>query len=126
MNRGNNANHVLQENGVDVAIQRIYRDMAYAKDLIEAKASKNAAVSESEDVEDEEEWTFVGEVGQDVASDDETPETSPSRSLPSKSVIWTDFAPAAHREPRSGRSYSRKSSSGESVKNSMPAKERGR
>lgn len=100
--------------------------MAYAKDLIEAKASKNAAVYESEDVEDEEEWTFVGEADQDLASDDETAETSPSRSLPSKSVIWTDSAPMEHRTPHFGRTSSRKSSSAESAKNSKPAKERGR
>lgn len=103
--------------------------MEYAKDLIEVKASKNAAVSESEDVEDvedEEEWTFVGETDQDLASDDEAANSSPSRSLPSKSVIWTDSAPTEHRSLRLGRTSSRKSSSIESVKHSMPAKERGR
>lgn len=53
---------------MQTAIQAIYRDMEYAKSLIEKKAGKNAAAarhaatSGSEDIEDddeEESWTFV-------------------------------------------------------------------
>lgn len=60
----------MQENGVDTAIQCIYRDMEYAKSLIEKKAMKNAAAADrattsgSEDIDDdaeEESWTFVGD-----------------------------------------------------------------
>lgn len=62
----------LQENGVDTAIQCIYRDLEYAKNLIKAKAGKNSARRESitadgadADIDDfdedeEESWTFVG------------------------------------------------------------------
>lgn len=59
-----------QENGVDTAIQCIYRDMEYAKSLIERKAGRNAAAAEraatsgSDDMDDdaeEESWTFIGD-----------------------------------------------------------------
>lgn len=59
-----------QENGVDTAIQCIYRDMEYAKSLIERKAGRNAAAAEraatsgSDDLDDdaeEESWTFIGD-----------------------------------------------------------------
>lgn len=62
--------HSAQENGVDTAIQCIYRDMEYAKSLIEKKSMKNAAAAErattsgSEEVDDdveEESWTFIGD-----------------------------------------------------------------
>ncbi|KAB5511732.1 glycosyltransferase family 1 protein [Coniochaeta sp. 2T2.1] len=64
---------IRKENGVDTAIQCIYRDLEYAKSLIMAKAGKNASRRDSiaaaksggveadpddDDVE-EESWTFV-------------------------------------------------------------------
>ncbi|KUI72467.1 Sterol 3-beta-glucosyltransferase [Cytospora mali] len=63
--------NIREENGVDTAIQCIYRDMEYAKSLIEKKAGKNAAAAEraatsgsdgdlDDDVE-EESWTFIGD-----------------------------------------------------------------
>ncbi|OAA59786.1 udp-glucose:sterol glycosyltransferase [Niveomyces insectorum RCEF 264] len=56
---------IRDENGVDTAIQCIYRDMEYAKSLVKAKAGKNAPRSDGDDDEDddepEESWTFVGE-----------------------------------------------------------------
>lgn len=67
---------VGQENGVDTAIQCIYRDMEYAKSLIERKAGRNAAAAEraatsgSDDLDDdaeEESWTFIGD---DTGPDD--------------------------------------------------------
>ncbi|KAI1207504.1 glycosyltransferase family 1 protein [Annulohypoxylon truncatum] len=56
---------IRRENGVDTAIQCIYRDLEYAKSLIKSKAGKNAATASSPDgttVDDSEEesWTFVG------------------------------------------------------------------
>ncbi len=51
-----------QENGVDMAIQCIYRDMEYAKSLVKAKAGKNTSPSDADDeYEPEESWTFVGD-----------------------------------------------------------------
>lgn len=50
-----------QENGVETAIQCIYRDMEYAKSLIKRKAGKNAHVEPDDDEESaEESWTFIG------------------------------------------------------------------
>ncbi|KAI1442541.1 glycosyltransferase family 1 protein [Annulohypoxylon stygium] len=56
---------IRKENGVDTAIQCIYRDLEYAKSLIKSKAGKNATTASSPDgttVDDSEEesWTFVG------------------------------------------------------------------
>jgi sterol 3beta-glucosyltransferase len=66
---------IRKENGVETAIQCIYRDLAYARSLIKSKAGKNAnnqATDESggnsagaggvydDDEEPEESWTFVG------------------------------------------------------------------
>jgi len=51
---------------VNTAIQSIYRDLGYAKDLVAAKAGKNAATAGSTDggnvgdESEEESWTFVG------------------------------------------------------------------
>ncbi|KAK7700349.1 Sterol 3-beta-glucosyltransferase [Diaporthe eres] len=62
--------NIRKENGVDTAIQCIYRDMEYAKSLIERKAGRNAAAAEraatsgSDDMDDdaeEESWTFIGD-----------------------------------------------------------------
>ncbi|KAG4220325.1 Sterol 3-beta-glucosyltransferase, partial [Phytophthora cactorum] len=58
-----------RENGVDTAIQCIYRDLEYAKSLIKSKAGKNAATASSPDGtiaddSEEESWTFVG--GDDI------------------------------------------------------------
>lgn len=114
----------LQENGVDVAIQCIYRNMEYANVLIQAKASKNGSISESEDIEDEEEWTFIGDGDHDLASDDEATSPSPSRRLPNKSVIWTDSAPAGHRSPP-GRTASYKGHSVGSSCDSTSTKDKG-
>ncbi|KAI1371601.1 glycosyltransferase family 1 protein [Hypoxylon crocopeplum] len=55
---------IRQENGVDVAIQNIYRDLEYAKSLIKSKTGKNAATASSPDGtiaddSEEESWTFV-------------------------------------------------------------------
>ncbi|CEJ82950.1 Putative Autophagy protein 26 [[Torrubiella] hemipterigena] len=53
---------IRKDNGVDVAIQSIYRDMEYARSLIKRKTGRRAG--EAEDADDEEEaeesWTFVG------------------------------------------------------------------
>ncbi|KAF3013071.1 Sterol 3-beta-glucosyltransferase [Neopestalotiopsis sp. 37M] len=60
---------IRKENGVDTAIQAIYRDLEYARSLVVAKAGKHQASkqgkeatsdSASEDEEEEESWTFVG------------------------------------------------------------------
>lgn len=118
-------NHFVQENGVDTAIQCIYRNMEYATVLIQAKANKNGSMSESEDVEDEEEWTFIGDGDHDLASDDEATSPSPSRRLPSKSVLWTDPAPLGSRSPL-GRGNSHKSSKTESDSDPTSAKDKGR
>ncbi|KAI1411609.1 glycosyltransferase family 1 protein [Hypoxylon sp. FL1857] len=60
---------IRKENGVDTAIQCIYRDLEYAKSLIKSKAGKNVATASSPDGtvaddSEEESWTFVG--GDDV------------------------------------------------------------
>ncbi|KAI8965490.1 glycosyltransferase family 1 protein [Daldinia sp. FL1419] len=60
---------IRKENGVDTAIQCIYRDLEYAKSLIKSKAGKNAATANSPDGtvaddSEEESWTFVG--GDDI------------------------------------------------------------
>ncbi|KAK6952586.1 Sterol 3-beta-glucosyltransferase [Daldinia eschscholtzii] len=60
---------IRKENGVDTAIQCIYRDLEYAKSLIKSKAGKNAATASSPDGtiaddSEEESWTFVG--GDDI------------------------------------------------------------
>jgi sterol 3beta-glucosyltransferase len=51
------ANH-LQENGVNTAIQSIYRDMEYAKSLIK---SRNSKVPDDTLEDSEESWTFIGD-----------------------------------------------------------------
>ncbi|GAW24110.1 hypothetical protein ANO14919_136910 [Xylariales sp. No.14919] len=57
---------IRKEDGVNAAIQSIYRDLEYAKSLVASKAGKNAATigSPDETVDDdeseEESWTFVG------------------------------------------------------------------
>ncbi|KAK2730968.1 udp-glucose:sterol glycosyltransferase [Colletotrichum kahawae] len=52
---------IRSENGVETAIQCIYRDMEYAKSLIKRKAGKNAHVEPDDDEESaEESWTFIG------------------------------------------------------------------
>ncbi|CZS97997.1 probable Sterol 3-beta-glucosyltransferase [Rhynchosporium agropyri] len=49
---------IRQENGVDMAIQSIYRDLDYAKSLIKRRDGK----STDDTVEDpEESWTFIGD-----------------------------------------------------------------
>lgn len=49
---------IRKENGVDTAIQSIYRDMEYAKSLIKCKEGK----SDDDTLEDSEEsWTFIGD-----------------------------------------------------------------
>jgi hypothetical protein len=48
----------LQEDGVDTAIQSIYRDLEYAKSLI-----KNRVATEDQTDELEEAWTFIGDDG---------------------------------------------------------------
>ncbi|KAI1347878.1 glycosyltransferase family 1 protein [Xylaria sp. FL0043] len=58
--------NIRKEDGVNTAIQSIYRDLEYAKSLIASKAGKNAATAGSPDEiaggdeSEEESWTFVG------------------------------------------------------------------
>ena len=47
-----------QENGVDTAIQSIYRDLEYAKSLIKARGGK---ASDDALEDSEESWTFIGD-----------------------------------------------------------------
>ncbi|KAH8645806.1 glycosyltransferase family 28 domain-containing protein [Xylariales sp. PMI_506] len=65
---------IRKDNGVDTAIQCIYRDLEYARSLIVAKAEKHPqsrsrkdadAAHLSDDEDEEESWTFVGS-GEDV------------------------------------------------------------
>jgi sterol 3beta-glucosyltransferase len=56
----------LQEHGVEVAIQAIYRDLEYAKTLIKARtASSKGAIATGLDEDEftniEENWTFIGD-----------------------------------------------------------------
>ncbi|KAI8627611.1 glycosyltransferase family 1 protein [Xylariaceae sp. FL1651] len=57
---------IRKENGVNTAIQSIYRDLEYATSLVLSKAGKNAATAGSpdgtmaDDESEEESWTFVG------------------------------------------------------------------
>ncbi|CAJ2508487.1 Uu.00g135130.m01.CDS01 [Anthostomella pinea] len=57
---------IRKENGVDNAIQSIYRDLEYATSLVKSKAGKNAITagksdgSAADDESEEESWTFVG------------------------------------------------------------------
>ncbi|KAF7562944.1 hypothetical protein G7046_g1199 [Stylonectria norvegica] len=51
---------IRSENGVDQAIQCIYRDLEYAKSLIKRKTGKNAQGDANDDEGTEESWTFVG------------------------------------------------------------------
>jgi hypothetical protein len=56
----------LQENGVEVAIQAIYRDLEYAKTLIKARAAGSkgltaTALDDDEFTNIEENWTFIGD-----------------------------------------------------------------
>jgi hypothetical protein len=56
----------VQEHGVEVAIQAIYRDLEYAKTLIKARAagSKGSTATTLDDDEFtniEENWTFIGD-----------------------------------------------------------------
>jgi sterol 3beta-glucosyltransferase len=61
--------NVIQENGVETAIQAIYRDMEYAKSLIKrTKSAKETAEGEDDGDADgltwedvEESWTFIGD-----------------------------------------------------------------
>lgn len=52
----------IQENGVETAIQCIYRDLEYARSLIKTKPAEGEPSKEEEDDEEgpEESWTFVG------------------------------------------------------------------
>ncbi|KEY74708.1 hypothetical protein S7711_05459 [Stachybotrys chartarum IBT 7711] len=52
---------IRKEKGVEQAIQCIYRDFEYAKDLVKRKAGKNAQQDNEEGEDDtEESWTFIG------------------------------------------------------------------
>ncbi|GMF89622.1 unnamed protein product [Aspergillus oryzae] len=84
-----------QENGVDTAIQAIYRDLEYAKTLARQRSivsstpfsptpsAKTTAEQEEDDVDDSEEWTFVG---------DDT-EIDVSRRLRDRAVSDADMLP---------------------------------
>ncbi|RFU27887.1 hypothetical protein B7463_g8437, partial [Scytalidium lignicola] len=50
---------IRSENGVDTAIQSIYRDLEYAKSLIKGRRGKSAGDDSVED--SEESWTFIGD-----------------------------------------------------------------
>lgn len=60
--------NIRKEDGVNMAIQSIYRDLEYAKSLVAAKAGKNAATAAAGGLDqaldgnesEEESWTFVG------------------------------------------------------------------
>ncbi|KAE8147555.1 sterol 3-beta-glucosyltransferase [Aspergillus avenaceus] len=64
---------IRSENGVDTAIQAIYRDLEYAKTLARQRSlvsstpfsptpsAKTTAEQDADDMEDSEEWTFVGD-----------------------------------------------------------------
>ncbi|RMZ84101.1 hypothetical protein DV738_g790, partial [Chaetothyriales sp. CBS 135597] len=56
---------IRKENGVDTAIQCIYRDLDYAQSLIKAKAvaagQGAAQVEPEDDLDIEENWTFIGD-----------------------------------------------------------------
>lgn len=104
--------NLMQENGVDTAIQCIYRDMEYAKSLIEKKSMKNTAAAErattsgSEELDDdaeEESWTFVGDADDEDIDVDATLKRSSlfissggehggkqKASIPTTSVLWTN------------------------------------
>lgn len=70
---------IRKENGVDAAVQSIYRDMDYARQLIQAKAGRlnqnqSGPSATAVDLNDEEEesWTFVGgdaETVEDLSSE---------------------------------------------------------
>ncbi|KJZ73456.1 Sterol 3-beta-glucosyltransferase [Hirsutella minnesotensis 3608] len=53
---------IRQEQGVEHAIQSIYRDLEYARSLVKCKTGKNAQLENEDEDEDEteESWTFVG------------------------------------------------------------------
>ncbi|KAF2971983.1 hypothetical protein GQX73_g1616 [Xylaria multiplex] len=57
---------IRKEDGVNAAIQSIYRDLEYAKSLVASKAGKNAVTAGNpteivdDDESEEESWTFVG------------------------------------------------------------------
>jgi sterol 3beta-glucosyltransferase len=84
-----------QENGVDTAIQAIYRDLEYAKTLARQRSivsstpfsptpsAKTMAEQEADDMADSEEWTFVG---------DDT-EINVSRRLRDRAVSDVDMLP---------------------------------
>ncbi|KAF3764048.1 family 1 glycosyltransferase [Cryphonectria parasitica EP155] len=121
--------NIRKENGVDTAIQCIYRDMEYAKSLIEKKAGKNAAAAGhtsnygSDTVDDdaeEESWTFVGEDGPDEDEDVDIdialqrssfftsgseaaspPSAHQRAAVPSNSVLWTTAGTTAPAGQRS-------------------------
>ncbi|KAB8232852.1 UDP-glucose:sterol glycosyltransferase [Aspergillus alliaceus] len=87
---------IRSENGVDTAIQAIYRDLEYAKTLARQRSivsstpfsptpsAKPMAEQEEDDMADSEEWTFVG---------DDT-EIDVSRRLRDRAVSDVDMLPA--------------------------------
>ncbi|GAB1209909.1 Sterol 3-beta-glucosyltransferase [Aspergillus pseudonomiae] len=86
---------IRSENGVDTAIQAIYRDLEYAKTLARQRSivsstpfsptpsAKTVAEQEEDDMDDSEEWTFVG---------DDT-EIDVSRRLRDRAVSDVDMLP---------------------------------
>ncbi|KAE8341698.1 sterol 3-beta-glucosyltransferase [Aspergillus arachidicola] len=86
---------IRSENGVDTAIQAIYRDLEYAKTLARQRSivsstpfsptpsAKTTAEQEEDDMDDSEEWTFVG---------DDT-EIDVSRRLRDRAVSDADMLP---------------------------------
>ncbi|KAE8371490.1 sterol 3-beta-glucosyltransferase [Aspergillus bertholletiae] len=86
---------IRSENGVDTAIQAIYRDLEYAKTLARQRSivsstpfsptpsAKTMAEQEEDDMDDSEEWTFVG---------DDT-EIDVSRRLRDRAVSDVDMLP---------------------------------
>ncbi|KAK0625174.1 glycosyltransferase family 1 protein [Bombardia bombarda] len=88
---------IRSENGVDVAVQCIYRDLEYATNLIKSKAGKNASRRDNSaegggadaDVDDdeaeEESWTFVG--GDADTVDDLSPDAVMKRTSASSTSL---------------------------------------
>ncbi|KAK3314286.1 hypothetical protein B0H66DRAFT_483027 [Apodospora peruviana] len=116
---------IRSENGVDAAIECIYRDLEYAKNLIKSKTGKNAAsrargetsgteggadVDDGLDDGDEEEsWTFVGNgTGSEPDADFPTPTPgfdSPSGHVAGKRPDAKGRTPAAQESASNRRSF---------------------
>ena len=59
---------IRAEDGVGTAIKAVYRDLEYARTLVERRAGTAGATKEP----GSESWTFVGEEGESEAEEDES------------------------------------------------------